>query len=342
MLNKIFKLSNVCFLILLFFSNCEFSPPAIGNHNDILVIADDEDWNRSADEVKLIFEREIKTPQTEKLFNVKRPPLEYIDINKKHRNLIIMGTLETRGDVGILLNNMINEEVRKAIMGGDYIYVKRDEFARDQTLIVIIAPDIEKLKFKLLEEEDKLFNIVNNSVNRDLEKRMFRKREQTDISEKMFEDHGFSIRVQPDYFVAVDSKEDKVFWLRRVNPGRMVFVHWIDTTGVGNIPIEWVKKKRNEIGRKFMDNTKIYDGYTKYRKTDFLGYIATEIRGGWWKEENFIGGPLVNYTFYDDETSRIYMIDLMVLAPDKFNEKEPYIRQLEIIARTFTTSSFAN
>lgn len=342
MLKQLNKYFGVMVSIIFLFSNCEFQPPANGNYNDIMVIADDDDWNRSADELKMVYEREIKTPQTERLFTVKRPPLEYLDINKKHRNLIIMGTLETGGEVGRLLNNMINEDVRNAILGGEYVYVKKDEFAREQTLIVIIAPDIEKLKTQLLVQEDRLFNIVNNSVNRNLELGMFSREEQTDISDKIFEDHGFSMRVQHDYFVARDSKEDKVVWLRRVGPGRMIFVHWIDTTGVGTISEEWVKNKRNELGRKFMDNTKINEPFTKYKKTDFLGYLATEIRGLWWHEEKFVGGPLINYTFYDDETSRIYMIDLMVQAPEEFNAKEPYIRQLEIIARTFTTANYGN
>lgn len=169
MKSQISRLAGIVFSIIFLFSNCEFKPGANGYLNDILVIADDSDWNMAADEMKMIFERKIKTPQTERLFTVKRPPLEYIDINKKHRNLIIMGTLETAGDVGKLINNMLTDEVRQSIHNGNYVYVKKDEFARNQTLIVIIAPDIEKLKTKLFEEDQRLFNIVNNSVNRQLE-----------------------------------------------------------------------------------------------------------------------------------------------------------------------------
>jgi hypothetical protein len=48
-----------------------------------------------------------------------------------------------------------------------------------------------------------------------------------------------------------------------------------------------------------------------------------------------MGGPFVMYTFYDQATGRIYMIDGMVFAPG-FDKRE-FLRQLEVIAHTFRT-----
>ena len=46
---------------------------------------------------------------------------------------------------------------------------------------------------------------------------------------------------------------------------------------------------------------------------------------------------MINYVFFDEYTNRIYMIDLAVFAPEFVSKKEPFIRQLEVIASTFTT-----
>ncbi|KPK89843.1 hypothetical protein AMJ80_09165, partial [bacterium SM23_31] len=72
-------------------------------------------------------------------------------------------------------------------------------------------------------------------------------------------------------------------------------------------------------------------------RTELAGYPALETRGLWWHPEDILGGPMINYVFFDEYTSRIYMIDLAVFAPEFVSEKEPLIRQLEVIASTFTT-----
>ena len=51
------------------------------------------------------------------------------------------------------------------------------------------------------------------------------------------------------------------------------------------------------------------------------------------KIEYGMGGPFVNYTFYDESTERIYMIDGMVFAPG-FDKRE-FLRHVEAIAHTF-------
>ena len=71
--------------------------------------------------------------------------------------------------------------------------------------------------------------------------------------------------------------------------------------------------------------------------TQFTNYLASEIRGLWFNLQKAIGGPVINYSFYDEKTSRIYMIDMQLFAPSFTAEKEPLIRQMEIIANTFTT-----
>jgi hypothetical protein len=53
-----------------------------------------------------------------------------------------------------------------------------------------------------------------------------------------------------------------------------------------------------------------------------------------------MGGPFVNYAFYDQPSDRVYFIDGSVFAPTY--DKLQFIRQMEVIARTFRTREEKN
>lgn len=63
--------------------------------------------------------------------------------------------------------------------------------------------------------------------------------------------------------------------------------------------------------------------------------MATPINDG--KEFRPVGGggPFVNYTFYDQASDRIYMLDASVFAPGF--DKLDFIRQMQAMAHTFRT-----
>ncbi len=48
-----------------------------------------------------------------------------------------------------------------------------------------------------------------------------------------------------------------------------------------------------------------------------------------------MGGPFVNYVFYDEPTKRIYMLDASIYAP-KFYKKK-IIQQVDVLLQSFLT-----
>ena len=48
-----------------------------------------------------------------------------------------------------------------------------------------------------------------------------------------------------------------------------------------------------------------------------------------------MGGPFINYTFYDEKSKRIYMIDGSIFAPKYF--KRNLIQQMDITVQSFLT-----
>ena len=48
-----------------------------------------------------------------------------------------------------------------------------------------------------------------------------------------------------------------------------------------------------------------------------------------------MGGPFVNYTFFDEKTHRIYMIDGSIYAPKYY--KKMIIQQIDVMLQSFKT-----
>jgi hypothetical protein len=63
--------------------------------------------------------------------------------------------------------------------------------------------------------------------------------------------------------------------------------------------------------------------------TDFPGGYAVEMRGLWEVENDFMGGPFINYTFVDKANNKIITLDGYIYHPNE--DKKSYLRQLESI-----------
>ena len=85
------------------------------------------------------------------------------------------------------------------------------------------------------------------------------------------------------------------------------------------------------------ERDQIAEHYLFIDETEFAGRRAIELRGLWENEVKVAGGPFKAFAFYDEDTGRAYLVDIAAFAPGQ--EKEVFIRQLEIMARTFQTAA---
>jgi len=217
--------------------------------------------------------------------------------------------------------------------------------------VIYVFGDTEESIMSELEARGTDIRYQFNTITRErVQVDMFEKGRQFDIEKGIEDKHDFSIRVQHDYFTSMDTTN--FVWLRRVvdsNSWRSLFVYYIDDFDPTNLTPEWVHAARDRITETNIRGNA--DGFVliDYRREliteniDFLGRFAYETRGLWHMvEENEqtgdlmefgMGGPFVNYTFYDDESRRLYMIDGMVFAPGY--AKREFLRHMEVIAHTF-------
>ena len=171
--------------------------------------------------------------------------------------------------------------------------------------------------------------------------------------------HDFAVNVQSDFQIALDTTtaSEGFVWLRRIlaQTRREFFVYYVDDVSPDQITPEWIYAKRDSLTRRHLRGN--VQGFVKidYRRalntdqqsfldrygfeTQGLWYMVAPLGGGNNLQPVGGGGPFINYTFYDQATDRVYMLDGSIFAPEF--DKLDFLRQMEVMARTFRTDEEA-
>ena len=204
--------------------------------------------------------------------------------------------------------------------------------------MILASTSLDQLKRKVVANKGQLYGYFEKKLLRETTNEMYERLEQKDLADKFLEEYGWTVRVQHDYILNVERQQDRFIMLRRSLPQRerWLFVHWLEGVDPSVIDAQWAIGRRNKMTKKFYQGDIINEEYTSSRDVEFSGKRALMLEGLWENVPRVIGGPFRNYTFYDDKTGRIYMIDVAVFFPG--GKKEPFLRQLDIMAHTFQTA----
>lgn len=327
------------FLVLPLLAGCFGKPASVGGDTELYIVADAKDWEFLEPTLRDVFERVIETPQPERVFAAYRVSSEDFAEFATRKNLIILGTLDSPGELTQEIENMLSPEVRQRVEAGTaFVFPKKDAWADEQLLVVLVSNTLPELRDKLLENKEFLYDLFNNKLIEETTEQMFKQLEQTELERELLNKYGWTIRIQHDYIVNIERPQNRFVMLRRSLPGseRWLFVHWIDEGDASVISESWAIKTRNRLTKKFYENDRINEDYTHSKEIEFLGRPAVMLEGLWENVQKVIGGPFRNYSFYDLTSQRIYMVDIAVFFPG--GDKEPFLRQLDIMAHSFKTA----
>jgi hypothetical protein len=325
-------------------------PPATGKEGVITIVMSDENWGGSIGEtVRDQLAKPVETlPLPEPAFTLEQFDLTTSDLFRKviqqRKYILFAATLDEESNVAAYIKSGLDENALERIRsGGSGVMQRPDAWYRNQLVVYTVAPTKEQLIEQITDKGDDLRYVFDEATRDRLTERMFRRMRQTQLEEMLMEKHDFAVNVQHDYFIAQDTLS--FIRMRRVlsDTWRELFIYYIDNASPDMLTEEWILATRDSLTEQFVRGT--YDG--SYVKIDrrrpitqdnisFLGRFAYETRGLWHMTEDAMGGPLLNYTFYDEQQRRIYMIDGMVFAP-AFNKRE-FLRQVEAVAYTFRSS----
>jgi uncharacterized protein YqgQ len=342
--------SSILFIALLLtpivFSSCDAKRPAIGKEDEIYVIADSSEYVNMEGSLLTVFGKIIYTPQPEKLFELKRVGIEELERLKKYKNIIITAPLNSNSKVANYISSFLDSTVKNLVMSDSVSVInKYDLWRRNQLVMILTAPNMQKLNNEILEQHDNLLYYFQKISNKRLFESLYNpKYEKKKVEAKLLKDYGWIIYVQADFLMAVNNPDENFVWLRRApdsNMERWIFVHWIDNASPEYLNPDSIAAVRNRITKKFYRTkddsayVEIADDYKTTTEKNFLDRYTLMTEGLWRMSDKSMGGPFINYTFYDENTRRLYMLDGSIYAP-KYRKKS-LIQQVDVILQSFMT-----
>jgi DNA-directed RNA polymerase subunit E'/Rpb7 len=343
------QLSAIVFFLIILFIIIGCDPtdkPARGFEDEIFVLADSAEYLQFKDVLDSTFEKLIYTPQPEKIFTLKRINSSEMSKYKRKKNLVFIAPLNSNSETSEFIRAAIDSAIENKLKEDpDFIVYKEDLWAKNQIIVILSAPNADDLKSKILRNSDNLLYKFQKISDKRLFGSLYQtKYEQQDIEGKFLQDYGWVIYVQADYKVAKNAAEDNFVWIRR-SPGsdmeRWIFVHWIDNATPEYLNEDSIKTIRNRITQKYYrtaDNlgyVVIAEDYFTINEVNFNDRYALFTQGLWDLNIKGMGGPFVNYIFYDEDTQRLYMLDGSLYAPKFY--KRNLIQQMDVTLQSFRT-----
>ena len=327
-------------LAALLLLSCGHLPESVGSNHEVMVLIDEDQWPRFRELLEEVFEKKVFTAQEENVFTVRRGRPEEFDFYKRWKNLIVLATFDRPGQTAELMEQFLSAEARARVTSGEaYLFVRRDVWAQDQEVFFLAARTEEELLERMAENSNHLFELMETALNAKIAEFIYRRGRQHELEQRLFKTYGWTLKIPQGYTVARELPEERFIWIRRQQPQRWIFVHWETSPNVAFTAEECIRW-RDQAGEKFYEGDRIVPAYATTEEVAFAGRRALKIAGIWENRELLVGGPFRTYCFYDQDAGRRYMVDAAVHAAG--TEKEPYLRQVDLIISTFSTGPFGD
>lgn len=330
----------------------DYRKKAKGGIDEFIVIMDSTQWDsETANAIRNTFGKLIFTlPNPEENYNLRFNDFKtqkQLDYLKSMKNIIFAAPLEDSTNVARQIRSFLDASVKERVKAGDsFAFPIKDQWYRDQYALVLTSNSDAELAEKILSSDRAL---LNDAQQRELERvtsEVFKRKEQKNISDSLWTDYGFKVRIQHDYEPSVDTTDFKSY--RRYLPenDRWMWVWWKDNVNdIGFLDDTWINTTRDSLNQIYVQGSS-EDKYisTEYRRPvethSFTkgNLIAYETLGTWQMINGAMGGPFVNFTYYDSNTNRLFMVEYSQFAP-KVNRKLPFVRQFRAMGRTFESDS---
>lgn len=333
-------------LLTIVLNSCGGKPNAAGFEDKIYVVADSLEYEIMAPTLDSVFGKIIYTPQPERTFELIRRDFYWLEDLKRLKNIIIMAPLNSNSIVSQYVNSIIDSTVKQRVMSdSDFVFNKYDLWAVNQLVMVLTAPDLGKLRSHMLREKDNLIYYFQKISNRRLAEGLYNDKYEDKKSEaELLDKYGWMIYVQNDFSVVMNKPDERFVWLRRAPNSEMerwIFVHWIENASPEFLNPDSIRSERNRITQQFYrtaddkGHVKVSEDFLTSSEVNFKGRYAILTQGLWEMSDKTMGGPFVNYTFYDMKTRRIYMLDGSIYAPKFY--KKGLIQQVDVLLQSFMT-----
>ncbi|WP_240596637.1 DUF4837 family protein [Rhodohalobacter barkolensis] len=344
-------------LILFIVSACEsdYRPMSIGQIDEVIVVMDSTEWDSdTALAIEETFGKAIETvPSYEPTYRLIFRDFsnnDQLDQLRESKNIIFASPIDAESNVGTFIRAVLSDEIEERVRSGEsFAFPLEDRWVRDQWTLILASNDDQELSEKIRNSEESL---VGHLMDREFERRIqevYRRGEQVAISDSLWENHGWKVRMQHDYIETVDTTNVKVYRRALPDNDRWILAWWKDDVpNTDFIDDEWINATRDSLLQQYVQGTR--EG--SYITTEYGRSVITkemdldsrltgfETLGTWRMTNDFMGGPFVNFFYHDPETERLFMIEYGQFAPSV--SKRRFVRQFRAMGRTFEADSTWN
>ncbi|MFT6708272.1 MAG: hypothetical protein ACJATF_003128 [Flavobacteriales bacterium] len=346
----------ICLLFLSSFFSCsnvdmaqfEARSSAFGQVNHMVVVADQKLWESAVgDTFRYYFSSAYPIlPQPEPVFDLRHwtaGEITSAPIRQKKRTYLFLGDLSNEDSPAskMILKDLGEEKGARAKTEKTFnSTMGKNKWADGQTLVYLFGNSEEELTNNIKSKFSAIARRVNEADLGIVEGTAYASGNGIELSNKIKEKLGITIRVPADYILAIE--DEKTMWLRKETDflSSNIFLHKTKYQDKSQFTKEGIKAIRDSLGRKFV-STDIEDTYMRTNDQDLPmltkvitlnNNYAVEVRGIWDIVNDYMGGPYISYLIHNPSTNDLLFVDGFVHAPGK--KKRDYIQQLEFIFKS--------
>ncbi len=307
--------------ITLMLSSCSSKPGArmetiTGKSGEVIVLIGKETWNGKTGSVirQIMAQPQSSLPQEEPMFNlIDVPPVAFIDLFKTSRNILTVKISATYTEPKVEFAN--------------------DTWAYPQAVINIQASSPENFEELFRENGDKIIAYFLKA-EKDRLKMTYKASHEKGVYKTLLDDYKIKLYVPTGFSIV--KKDSSFVWLRYDTPmitqNILIYTYPYDSDSAftSNYQVD----KRNMVAKANVSGSMPGSYMTTemelpcdYNILKYNGNYASEMRGLWRVENDFMGGPFVSLSALDASRRRVVTVEGNVYAPK--NNKRNYLRQVE-------------
>lgn len=344
--------------------------PASGGSIDevLIVLNDDQVQTPFSDTLIYFFMQPYEgIPQYEPKFKLRIKKYSQFkgagDLLNNYRNIIFCAALDHQGAVSKEIKNKLNDQIQRASSDSSFFFIhKTNVYAKPQLLIYLFAPDRHALINRLTYQISSLFNLIRNHENKRISASLFARGEQKYLEDSIFTFTKVHLRI-PSGYLAI-SLDKNAAWLKKESTFRdkknnvlkeikqnilirrfdiskekaakIVFAY-NDSLNKA-IPYAYPIALRDSVAQIMVKGTS--DDYSMYtdlirplwQSSSTINAKPIIITRGLWRLDNpFMGGPFINYCYWEDN-KHLIMLDGFIYAAG--SDKKKLLREMEVVLST--------
>lgn len=353
-LNKLAPFALLALITVLLACNIDYRERAKGSIREVVVIMDSTQWDsQTAEAIRNTFGKDVRTipsmeynPTYDLVFSDIRSRSQ-LERMKSMKNVIFAAPIDDESNVAAQVRAFLDDGVEERVRSGEsFAFPIKDQWYKDQYALILSSNSDSALAQKILNSERAL---IDDILTRELERwtyEVYEKKEQTQYSDSLWAKHGFKVRIQHDYIMNVDTLDFVTFRRPLPDNDRWMWVwHKDNVTDISFLDNDWINTTRDSLSQLYIKGSKD-DMYvsTEYRRpvetNSFQNnkLLTYETLGTWQMINGAMGGPFVNFTYYDSDTDRLFMVEYSQFAPS-VRKKLPFVQQFRAMGRTFESDS---